>query len=68
MLQGTLRVELADGKSRDFQAGEAFAEAVSTRHRGLNVGTVPVRLVAFYVGERGTPISVATPAPNAAKK
>lgn len=57
LLEGSLRVELEDGRSRAFQAGEAFAEVVGTWHRGLNTGKGPVKILVVYLGEAGMPLS-----------
>ena len=57
MLEGELRVETADGATREFKAGESFAELVDTPHRGVNVGNGPVRILVVYFGEVGKPIS-----------
>jgi quercetin dioxygenase-like cupin family protein len=58
LLQGKLRVELESGTSHEFEAGDAIAEVVETWHRGVNVGSRAVKMVAFYTGEKGQPISV----------
>lgn len=50
MLEGTLEVRLADGRSKRLQAGDVLAEVVNTLHNGRNVGKVPVKLVVFYAG------------------
>jgi quercetin dioxygenase-like cupin family protein len=59
VISGTLQLELADGTTHIFQAGEAFAEVVNTVHRGRAVGSEPVQLVVFYTGEQGKPVSAA---------
>jgi quercetin dioxygenase-like cupin family protein len=61
VLEGSVRIELEDGGSRGFRAGEAFAEVVNTWHRGVNVGQGPVRMLVVYTGEAGTPISIPRP-------
>lgn len=58
VLSGQFVVELADTTSRQFNAGEAFVEVVNTWHRGVNLGTEPAKLLIFYTGEVGTPITV----------
>lgn len=58
ILAGTIRLELEDGTTRPFKAGDAFAEVVDTWHRGVNTGSGPLRILVVYVGEQGTPISV----------
>ena len=50
VLEGTLEVSLTDGSKKLIKAGEALAEVVATAHNGRNVGTTPVKLIAFYAG------------------
>lgn len=52
---GTLTVEYEGGLVRTFSAGDPLVETVGRRHDGRNLGTVPVRLLVFYVGAEGTP-------------
>lgn len=56
VLEGTLTVETKTG-SREFTAGTSFAEMINIAHNGINNGTVPVKLVAFFSAKRGEPIS-----------
>ena len=58
ILEGVLTLESADGKVQTLSPGEAFAEMVGVRHNGRNLGTEPVRLVAFFTGEKGKPFTV----------
>jgi quercetin dioxygenase-like cupin family protein len=58
VLEGTLEVTLKDGKTRRVNAGEAIAEVVDTWHNGRNVGGTPLKLVVFYAGAAGTPLTV----------
>lgn len=58
VLEGELEVQLKNGAVRRLKPGEALAEVVNTLHNGRNVGTVPVKLVVFYVGSVGQPLSV----------
>lgn len=57
VLEGTLEVTLTDGRKNRLQAGQALAEVVDVLHNGRNVGTTPVRLIVFYAGEAGRPLS-----------
>ncbi len=61
VLEGSLRVELETGTAHDFKAGDAFAEVVNTWHRGVNAGAAPAKLVVFYIGENGAPVSIGKP-------
>lgn len=55
LLQGSIEVESATGDKHTYHAGEAIVEMVGTPHNGINRGTEPVRIVAFYTGEQGLP-------------
>src|SRR5512142_612715 len=66
VLSGTLQLELRDGTTHAFQAGDAFAEVVDTPHRGKAVGAAPVVLVVWYTGEADKAFTQAdAPAPGA---
>lgn len=53
VLEGELELRLKDGKAHRVRAGESVMETVGTWHNGVNVGSVPVKLVAFFLGEEG---------------
>lgn len=59
LLEGTLEVTLKDGKVKRIEAGEAVAEVVGTVHNSRAIGDKPVKLVVFYAGEAGTPVTLA---------
>jgi quercetin dioxygenase-like cupin family protein len=50
IVQGELRVELKNGATKYFKAGEAISEVVDTAHNGRNVGKTPVKIIVFYAG------------------
>ena len=58
VLQGDLEVQLRDGRSKRLHVGEAFAEVVNTPHNGRNVGAEPVKILVFYTGLVGTPVTL----------
>ena len=58
MLEGTLELTLDDGRVRLLRAGEELPEVVNRPHNGRNVGGTPVKLIVFYAGTVGTPLSV----------
>jgi quercetin dioxygenase-like cupin family protein len=58
VLEGTLEVMLKDGKKKQLGPGQGLVEVVGTVHNGRNIGTVPVKLVVFYAGAIGTPLTV----------
>lgn len=57
VLEGELQVTLRDGRSKTLKAGEALAEVINTQHNGQNKGKIPVKLVVFYAGAEGVPIT-----------
>lgn len=57
VVQGTLRVKLEDKTLRKFTKGSCFAEVIQTMHNGYNAGKKDVVLIAFYLGEKGQPLS-----------
>lgn len=56
ILEGELTVDIADGTTKTFKAGDALME-VSIAHHGHNDGKVPVKLLAVYIGAKGVPLS-----------
>ncbi len=63
LLEGTLEVTLQDGQVKRLNPGDALAEVVNTTHNGRNVGAVPVKIVVFYAGTPGQPLTVKVPPP-----
>jgi quercetin dioxygenase-like cupin family protein len=60
VLSGELRVETKDGQSAQFHQGQTISETVATAHRGVT-GEQPVKLLVFYAGATGLPLSQAEP-------
>ncbi|AVP99990.1 cupin domain-containing protein [Ahniella affigens] len=58
VLEGELEVSLRDGRKKLMKAGESLAEVVNTEHNGRNVGKVPVKLLVFYAGAKGVPLTI----------
>ena len=56
--KGTLTVITDDNKEITLHEGEALPELIGKSHYGKNSGNKPVELVVFYLGEKGTPLSV----------
>ena len=56
--RGTLTVITDDNKEITLHEGESLPELIGKYHYGKNTGNVPVELVVFYLGEKGTPLSV----------
>jgi quercetin dioxygenase-like cupin family protein len=61
LLEGTLEVSLANGKTKVIKPGEAVAEVIATAHNGRNIGKVPLKLIVFYAGAVGKQLSVQRP-------
>ena len=58
VLQGTLTVEIEKMKALQFPVNSSFSEVVNTLHNGVNNGKEDVILIAFFLGEKGKPLSV----------
>jgi quercetin dioxygenase-like cupin family protein len=61
ILEGDLRLELEDGTTRVFHAGDAFAEVVDTWHKGTNIGPGTLKILVFYAGAAGVPVAIPRP-------
>lgn len=57
VLQGTLTVKIEGGKNLHFAAGSSFSEVINTNHNGENNEKEDVVLIAFFMGEKGKPLS-----------
>lgn len=57
VLQGTLTVEVENRKAMQFAANSSFSEVLNTLHNGVNNGKEDVILIAFFMGEKGKPLS-----------
>jgi quercetin dioxygenase-like cupin family protein len=55
VLEGELTVEFENGSQLKFKAGQGFMQARSKWHRGINAGSGPMRFLAVFYGEKGTP-------------
>jgi len=59
MRQGSLEVELKDGKKHTFKQGDAFAEVINKLHRGHNLSKeTDVELIVFYAGIKDKPNTI----------
>ena len=56
--KGTLTVITEEGKEITLHEGEVLPELIGTYHYGKNTGKETVELIVFYLGEKGTPLSV----------
>ena len=64
MLEGTITVELEEGKSHVFNKGDAIFEVRFTSHNGRNTGGKPAKMIVLYTGEEGKPNVTRTPVPE----
>ncbi len=53
VLQGELTVSFEDGQIRVAKAGESAVETMHLRHNGKNTGSIPTKLIVFYIGTVG---------------
>lgn len=53
ILDGEVTVDYGEHGRKAFKQGESFLEAMETAHAGMNLGTVPVRILAVYMGAEG---------------
>ena len=58
ILEGELTVTKENGEQKVFKAGDPIVEVMNAWHAGKNTGDIPTVLIAFYIGEVGTPISI----------
>ena len=56
--KGTLTVITDDNKEITLHEGDVLPELVGKYHYGKNTGKEPVELIVFYLGQKGTPLSV----------
>jgi quercetin dioxygenase-like cupin family protein len=61
VLEGTLILEHEGRPTTTYKTGDAVLIEAGKVHRGINTGTVPVKLVASLTSEKGKPAS--SPAP-----
>jgi quercetin dioxygenase-like cupin family protein len=53
VLDGELTVTYEGTGDRVYRTGEAFMEAIGTRHNGRNTGTGPAHILAVFIGADG---------------
>ncbi len=60
---GTLTKVEADGTAVNYPAGTGFVESGGKVHNAGNAGTEDVKIVAFFLAPKGSPIRIDEPAP-----
>lgn len=68
ILEGQLTVEFEDGHRLTFKQGQAFMQARTKWHRGINEGNTRMRFLAVFFGEKGTPTILNPPHGTAVKE
>lgn len=53
ILEGEVTVDYQGHGTRTYRQGESFLEAMDVAHAGKNTGTVPVKILAVYMGADG---------------
>lgn len=53
VLEGEVTVAYEGHGQKAFKQGETFLEAMDVAHQGMNLGTVPVKILAVYMGADG---------------
>lgn len=61
VVSGVLKVRLGNGKVNQFAPNSTFAEVIDTYHEGFNDSQEDIVLIAFYLGEKGQPLSSVKP-------
>jgi len=61
VLEGSITLEHEGRPTTTYKAGDALYVEANKVHEGINAGSVPVKLVATFVVEKGKPL--ASPAP-----
>ena len=64
ILEGELTVDYGTEGTRLYRAGEGVMEAIDWSHNGTSTGTVPVRILAVYIGAESMPNAEPVPAPT----
>lgn len=54
ILDGEVTVDYGASGKQTFHKGDGFVEAMNASHKGINPGTVPVRILAVSMGAEGT--------------
>jgi quercetin dioxygenase-like cupin family protein len=58
ILEGAVSVAMENGVHYEYHAGQALIEVTNTWHNGKNMGTVPVKILVFFTGEKGRSYTV----------
>lgn len=61
VLEGEVTVAYDGHGQRAYKQGESFLEAMDVPHVGMNLGSVPVKILAVYIGAEGSKNVVKAP-------
>ncbi|WP_332687502.1 cupin domain-containing protein [Devosia sp.] len=53
ILEGELTVDYGEGRIKIYRAGDSVFEAMDVPHSGTNTGSIPMKLLAVYMGGGG---------------
>lgn len=53
ILDGEVTVDYGGDGKKAYKQGDSFLEAMQVAHVGMNLGSVPVRILAVYIGADG---------------
>ncbi|PST26941.1 cupin domain-containing protein [Mesorhizobium plurifarium] len=59
VMEGEVEVRTEGKEPHRYKAGEAFIETQNRRHQAFNVADAPSKILAVFIGEQGTPTTVA---------
>lgn len=54
ILEGEVTVDYGAFGNKTYKRGQSFLEAMHVGHAGLNSGSVPVKILAVYMGAEGS--------------
>jgi quercetin dioxygenase-like cupin family protein len=58
MLEGALTLEVENGLTKEYRAGDAFIEPREQWHNARNTGDRPAKLLVVTYGEQGKPLTI----------
>jgi len=61
VVEGTITVEHEGRPTTTYKAGDAIHIEANKVHEGINAGSVPVKLAATFVVEKGKPLASSAP-------
>lgn len=59
IMEGEVELRTEGKEPHRYKAGEAFIETQNRKHQAFNVADAPSKILAVFIGEQGTPTTVA---------